>query len=250
MDAYQGDLNGKVVFVAGGAGNIGGNLVRGALRAGAVVVTASRSSERFERLQRFAASDGLDMTKLVTLEGDVSSADGAAALSKTIAARTGVPDVVVTSLGGMMERQPLLGMSLETWQDVLYSNLTSHFLTAQAFLPAMITRGSGVYLLVSGYGAMNAWPNGAPVSIAAAGVIGLGRNLAAENESTGVPIATLILATDPKLWSVLSQTPGAYRGEDLGDFFGWLASDAGRDERQSVLYFVTDWHKANAMREA
>ena len=248
MNALTGGLTGKTVFVAGGAGNIGGMAVRGCLRAGARVVTASRSSDRFRRLRRFVESDGLDQSRLLTLEGNLGDADGAAELAEAVRTQAGLPDAVIASLGGGMASQPLLSMPLDTWYQALDNNLTSHLLSAQTFLPPMLERGAGVYIAVSGYGAYGAWPGGAPISIAAAGVIGLGRNLAAENEDSGVRIATLVLATGPDLWDEFAHTPGAFRGDDVGDFLAWLVSDAASDVEPSVLHYVTDWKKANAMR--
>lgn len=249
MNNQTGDLTGKTVFVAGGAGNIGGITVRGCLRAGARVVTASRNASRFERLRRFINADGLDPSRLMTLEGNLGDSAGAAQLGDLIGERVGTPDAVIASLGGGMEPQPLLSMPLDTWHKTLDSNLTSHLLTAQTLLPAMIERGSGVYIAISGYGAYTAWPNGAPVAIAAAGVIGLGRSLAAENKDSGVRIATMVLATGRDLWPEFAGKPGAFRGDDVGDFLAWLLSDAAADVEPPVIHYVTDWKKANAMRE-
>ena len=249
MNERIGDLTGKSVFVAGGAGNIGGITVRGCLRAGAQVVTVSRDASRFERLRRFVEMDGLDQSCLMTVEGNLGDRAGAAQLGGLIRERVGTPDAVIASLGGGMDPQPLLRMSLNTWHETLESNLTSHLLTAQTFLPSMIERGSGAYIAISGYGAYTAWPNGAPVAIAAAGVIGLGRSLAAENKNSGVRIATMVLATGPDLWSEFAGKPGAFRGDDVGDFLAWLVSDAASGVEPSVLHYVTDWRKANAIRE-
>lgn len=248
MNNLLGNLEGKVVFIAGGAGNIGGMAVRGCLRAKATVVTASRTMSRFDRLRRFIEADGLDLDKLVLLEGDVSTPDGATALFEQVADRVGIPNGVITSLGGGMASQPLLNMPLDTWRDVLQSNLESHLLTAQAFLPAMIQKGGGAYILISGYGAYVGWPNGAPVSISAAGVIGLGRNLAIENKESGVRIASMVLATGEHLWQEFKDQQGAFRGDDVGDFLGWLVSDEANGVDVPVVHYVTQWEQANAMR--
>ncbi len=250
MSDLIGNLQGKTVFIAGGAGNIGGMAVRGCLRAGATVVTASRTKDRFDRLRRFIEADRLNADNLITLEGDVGTPAGAKTLYEQVAERVGVPDGVITSLGGSIDPMPLLAMSLDTWDGVLHSNLTSHLLTAQVFLPPMIERGSGTYILISGYGAYVGWPNGAPVSISASGVIALGRNLAAENKNTGVRIATMVLATGERLWQEFEGQSGAFRGDDVGDFLGWLLSQNADDIEPSVLHYVTNWEKANIMRHA
>lgn len=240
------DLNGKVVFVAGGAGNIGAITVRGCLRAGATVVTASRDAGRFDRLRRFTEQDELDRQKLITLTGNLGDEAGAAQLRDQVIAQVGVPDGVIASLGGGMVPSPLLTMPLDSWYSVIENNLTAHLLAARAFLPSMIARGKGAFMLVSGYGGMVSWSNSAPVSIAAAGVISLGRNLAAENAQSGVRIKTMVLATNESLWAKFAGDPAAYRGDDVGEFMAWLVSDEGAEAKPDVVYYVTDWNKANA----
>lgn len=242
----MGSLDEKIVLVLGGAGNIGGNIVRGALRAGATVIATSREVQRFDRLNRFIETG--DKTRLMTLVGDVGDEADILRLRDEIMERFGQLDAVIASLGGGMEAQQLVDMSLNVWNEVLHNNLASHFLAAKTFLPLLLERKQGAYLLISGYGGEMSWPRSAPVSIAAAGVISLGRNLAAENTQSGVRIKPMVLVTGEQLWSQFDGQPGAYRGEDVGDFMAWLASDAGREAEAEVLHFVTNWEKANAIR--
>jgi len=241
-------LAGKTIFIGGGAGNIGAITVRGCLRAGATVVTASRDQQRFHRLRQFVELDKLDTDRLITLEGNLGDEAGALALRDEVIERVGVPDGVITSLGGGMGSHPLLTMPLSIWDEVANNNLTSHLLAARAFLPAMIERGNGAFMLVSGYGGMVSWANSAPISIAAAGVIALGRNLAEENRKSGVRIKTMVLATSEGLWSQFEGQPGAYRGDDVGEFLAWLVSDQGKTAQPDVITYVTNWNKANAIR--
>lgn len=248
----MGMLDGKTVFVAGGAGNIGGNVVRGCLRAGATVITVSRDAGRFERLRRFVVAAGLpENEKLITLEGDVGDDAGALKVRAELTQRGLGLDAVVASLGGGMPPQALVGLDTNRWEAVLRSNLTSHFVCARTFLPPMLDAGKGTYVLLSGYGGETAWPENGPVSVAALGVIGLARNLAAENKRSGVRIKPMVLITSPDVWKKLQGTPGAYHGDDVGDFLAWLCSDAGREtDAADVVRYVTDWQNANAMLRA
>jgi NAD(P)-dependent dehydrogenase (short-subunit alcohol dehydrogenase family) len=244
----MGKLDGKIVLVPGGAGNIGGNIVRGALRAGATVIALSREAQRFERLERFINASG-SAKNLVTLVGDVGDERDILRLRDEIVGRFGKLDAVIASLGGGMMEQRLVDMPLDVWNEVLHNNLASHFLSAKTFLPLLLQRNQGVYLLISGYGGEVAWAGSAPVSIAAAGVISLGRNLAAEHKDSHVRIKPMVLATGEHLWGQFQNTPGAYRGEDVGDFMAWLASDEGAEAKADVIRFVTDWNKANEIRQ-
>mgnify|MGYP003383459672 CR=1 FL=1 len=248
----MGALDGKSVFVAGGAGNIGGNVVRGCLRAGATVITASRDAGRFERLRRFVAQAGfVDTDKLITLEGDVGDDAGAQKVRDQVLEKAPDLDAVVASLGGGMPPQSLMGLDTSRWESVLRGNLTSHFVCARTFLPTLLERGRGAYVLLSGYGGETAWPENAPVSVAALGVIGLAKNLAAEHKKAGVRIKPMVLVTMPELWKKLEGTPGAFHGDDVGDFLAWLCSDAAKEtDAADVIRYVTDWQNANVMLRA
>ncbi|MBI5493618.1 MAG: SDR family oxidoreductase [Deltaproteobacteria bacterium] len=248
----MGVLDGKTVFVAGGAGNIGGALVRGALRAGAArVLTCSRDTARFERLRRFVADAGfMDGDRLVTLQGDLGSMEGARAVFDAVVAQAGVPDTVMASLGGGMAPATLLGTPAATWYGVLRSNLSSHFHAAQTFLPAMVERRSGAYLVVCGHAADTPTPEGGAVGAASAAVLMLARTLHVENRRSGVRVRPVVLITAPELWATLQGTPGAHRGDDVGEFMARLGGgdDAGMDGE--VIRYVTDWASANAMLRA
>jgi hypothetical protein len=48
----------------------------------------------------------------------------------------------------------------------------------------------------------------------------------------------------------LQGTPGAYQGDDVGDFLAWLVSAEGISVREEVVRYVTEWGKANAVLRA
>src|SRR5215472_11587243 len=57
--------------------------------------------------------------------------------------------------GTLVKRQPILGMSLELWNETLAVNLTSAFLCVQAVAPAMVERRTGVIVNVSSIAGRN-----------------------------------------------------------------------------------------------
>lgn len=240
-------LHDKNIFVAGGAGNIGGSIVRGALKAGATVVTASRDVTRFDRLRRFLEGQHVSTEKLITLVGDLGDEEGVIKLRDETLEHVGALDAGIAALGSGIQPQALVEMPLSRWESVLRANLTSHFLTARAFLPPLLAQGHGAYLLVSGYGGETSWAGNAPVSIAAGGVIGLGRNLAAENKKGGVLIKPVVVITKPEMWIKFEGTSGAYQGDDVGDFMAWLTAEESREITRpaDVIRYVTDWSQAN-----
>ena len=64
------DLLDRRVLIVGGAGNVGGYLVREALAAGATVIAPSRRPDRLRALERTIAPEQRD--RLVALTGDMS----------------------------------------------------------------------------------------------------------------------------------------------------------------------------------
>src|SRR5258707_929326 len=58
-------------------------------------------------------------------------------------------DILINNAGSLVERRPNLEMTEDLWDRVLMLNLTSAFFVAQAVLPGMVERRSGVIVNVS-----------------------------------------------------------------------------------------------------
>ena len=79
-------------------------------------------------------------------------------------------------------------MTLETWNDVLASNLTGTFLVTQAFLPAMQSRRSGRIINLSSIGGRTGTALLSAYCAAKHGVVGLTRALAEELRGDGITV--------------------------------------------------------------
>ncbi len=169
-------LRGHVIVVAGGAGVAGECVVAALLARGATVAVPSRSGPRLERLRAVH-----DCPDLHTYLGAMDSADGAADVCARIVADLGQIHGVVASLGGWWAGHALVDLPEATWRELLDVNLTSHFLAARAFLPALVNHRSpaargaiesgaiaprrrGVYLTLNGIAADKAVANSGPIS--------------------------------------------------------------------------------------
>jgi gluconate 5-dehydrogenase len=73
---------------------------------------------------------------------DVTSESEVATAVSELVAQHGPIDILVNN-AGIQRRSPLVDMSLEAWNDVLRTNLTSAFLVTRAVVPGMIARGRG-----------------------------------------------------------------------------------------------------------
>lgn len=183
------DLNGRVAVVAGGAGAVGEGIVRALLEAGATVAVPSRQEERLRSLrERLAEPD-----RLVTVEGDVGSADGAVRVRARVLADAGRLDAVVVSVGGWWQGSHLVDVEPDTWHRVLDANLTTHFSVARAFLPVLRDRPGASYLTIVGDAADHPVKGASLVTVTSAGVLGLFRSLVHEHKDDPVRVNALYL---------------------------------------------------------
>ena len=127
-------LEEKIVYIAGSAGNVGEGIVRGCLKAGARVVTSSRSSDKLNRLRELLKDTPTD--KLTTIEAGLGDLESGEVLRDKILDKFKRIDAVVASLGSSWDKNlPLTEVTMEEWQKYLFTNFTTHFVTARTFLP-------------------------------------------------------------------------------------------------------------------
>lgn len=183
--------DGQTVLVAGGSGEVGEPIVKALLESGHMVAVPTRAADKVDAIKKRAA--GHDRLRVVV--GDAGNPDGAIELRDRLAAGGLEPEHVIASMGGWRQGPPLVDVDPADWHAVLEMGLTAHFALAQAFLPRLLDRGEGAYLMINGGAGLDPVPGAGPVSVSAAAQIMLTRALAAEAKDTGVLIATLVAAT-------------------------------------------------------
>src|ERR671936_1639063 len=124
------DLSGKAALVTGGNGGIGLGMAEGLARAGAKVAIAGRD-ERKNAAALKTLGEGA-----IALLADVADERACRAMVDEAARRLGRLDILVNNAGINIRKQPQ-EYTLEEWQRVLASNLTSAFVAAQAAYPHM-----------------------------------------------------------------------------------------------------------------
>lgn len=133
------DLTGKAAIVTGGNGGIGLGMARGLARAGASVVIAGRNHEKNESAAREIEALGV---RAMAVTVDVTDTASVAAMVGATLKQTGRIDILINN-AGMSVRQPAHALSLDDWQTVMNTNLTSAFICAKAVYPAMKHAGGG-----------------------------------------------------------------------------------------------------------
>jgi 2-deoxy-D-gluconate 3-dehydrogenase len=133
------DLRGKVAVVTGGNGGIGLGMVRGLAEAGADIAIVGRN----ETKSLAAAADLARLgVKAISVVADVTDPSAVADMIERVGRELGRLDILVNNAGINIRKAPH-ALSLDEWDSVIRTNLTSAFLCSQAAYPAMKAAGGG-----------------------------------------------------------------------------------------------------------
>lgn len=178
-------LEGQVAVVTGGGRGIGRAAAILLAQAGAaVVVTARTAAEVKETAEHIRREGG----RAQALPADVSDWAAMERLAEETTQAFGPADIVIINAGVIYPVGDTWKVKPADWAQNLTINLTGSFYTARAFLPAMVTRRSGVLIFVSSGAASHPVPGWSAYCAAKAGAEHFVRNVAAEVDQRGLPI--------------------------------------------------------------
>jgi 2-deoxy-D-gluconate 3-dehydrogenase len=139
MKAGLFDLSGKVAIVTGGNGGIGLGMARGLAEAGADIAIIGRNEAKSDAAVAELKQQG---SKAISIVVDVTDKAAVADMVGLVVRELGRVDILVNN-AGINIRKPPQALSLEEWDRVIGTNLTSAFLCSQAVYPAMKAAGGG-----------------------------------------------------------------------------------------------------------
>jgi NAD(P)-dependent dehydrogenase (short-subunit alcohol dehydrogenase family) len=183
MTSFQGKIQGKVVFITGGARGIGAEVARRLRNKGAKLVLTDLDKAELSGL---AAELGED--QVLTAVADVRDLAAMQAAAAQAVERFGGIDVVVAN-AGVISYGSVLQVDPEAFKRVLDINVLGVFNTLRAALPAVIDR-RGYVLIVSSLAAYTAAPGLAPYNASKAGVEILANALRLEVGHLGVSVGS------------------------------------------------------------
>jgi NAD(P)-dependent dehydrogenase (short-subunit alcohol dehydrogenase family) len=179
------DLEGRTVFVSGGATGIGAAFVRAFAAQGARVAFVDVADAPAQALARELGSDvryfRCDVRDIAALRATLASA----------AQALGVVRVLVNN-AARDDRHAEADVTPEYWDDALAVNLRHHFFAAQAVAPAMGEAGGGAIINLGSV----AWQRGRPglpaYTTAKAAIMGLTRTLARAYGAMNVRVNSIV----------------------------------------------------------
>jgi NAD(P)-dependent dehydrogenase (short-subunit alcohol dehydrogenase family) len=138
----EGNLQGKVAIVTGGAQGIGRAIADRLAADGARIVIADLKG---------AEGAAVDFADGVGLTVDVSSEDDVARMAAETVERCGAIDILVNNAGlyASLPMRPFEQIPVDEWRQVMDVNVASMFLTCRAAVPVMRDRGGGRIVNIS-----------------------------------------------------------------------------------------------------
>ena len=175
----------RAAIVTGGSRGIGRAVCVALAKQGCnVVVNYCHGAEPAEQTAALCRAEGV---QAVTVQADVSTAEGCKTLFDAAAEAFGRVDVLVNN-AGIAQQKLFTDITPEEWQRMLDVNLTGAFNLCQLALPGMIRRKAGRILTVSSMWGQTGGSCEVHYSAAKAGLIGLTKALAKEEGPSGITV--------------------------------------------------------------
>src|SRR5580658_4847100 len=195
----MGRLAGKVAIVTGaaaqaeGVGN-GSAVATLFAREGASVVLVNRSPERATALEAAIRAEG---GEAAAFAADVTEAEATEAMAAFAVERYGRLDILHNNVGVGASGNTVT-VSLDDWNRLIQSNLTSAMLCCRACIPRMRATGGGSIVNVSstaGMVGLSGTPGAVAYTATKAGLQGLTLSVAADHAAEGIRANCLIVGT-------------------------------------------------------
>jgi len=168
------DLSGKTALVTGGNGGIGLAMARGLAQAGATVVLAGRDAGKSAAAVQDLQAQGL---RAGAIEADVTDEASVQNLFALLQQRHGTLHILVNNAGTNI-RKPPQALSLQEWNQVMDTNLTSAFLCSRAAHGPMQAAGGGKIISIGSMMSLFGAPYASAYGASKGGIVQFTRGLA------------------------------------------------------------------------
>lgn len=177
-------LAGQTAVVTGATSGLGAASAMGLAGAGATVIVTGRDRERGEEVvEEISAAGGSAELELA----DLAEAGAACALAERILGRHERVDILVNA-AGVFIRGDAVEVTLEEWEGLMRTNVTSTFLLCQRFGRRMLARGRGKIINFSSTDGFLGVPEQVAYNVSKGAIVQLTRTLGAEWIRHGVNV--------------------------------------------------------------
>ena len=209
-------LEGRVVIVTGASSGIGEACALAFAAKRAKLVIAARRAERLSALVQRIEHAGGEALAVATDVTDEAAVDN---LFAQAVGRFGTVDVLINN-AGIADSTPVHEMPLDTWRQVIETNLTSAFLCSRAAFRAMIGKGRGRIVNIGSISARVPRENSPAYGASKFGLDGLTRSLAIDGRKHNIAASIFhpgIVATEIAPGAVKLPEDFAASPQDIAD---------------------------------
>lgn len=177
----------KICVITGAGSGIGAACARAMAAEGAIVIGADLRMEMLEKVAAQVTEAGGTME---AHQLDVADRDAVFALAAKVEKTHGAADLVLNN-AGVAHGAPVAEMTMDNFQWIMDIDFWGVVHGTQAFLPAMIARGSGHIANVSSIFGLIGVPTQSAYNAAKFGVLGFGEALRHEVKEQGIGVSTI-----------------------------------------------------------
>jgi len=228
-------LNGKVALITGASKGLGKAMALSLAGAAATVALVSRNLEQLNESGRAVKEAGGNAR---IFQADVADEDQVRKLERDVTGAFGKIHILINN-AGINVRKPLVDFTLDEWNRVINTNLTSVFLMCRSFVPHMKGAGYGRIINMTSIMSWVSIPGRSAYSASKTALLGVTRALALELAADNItvnaispgPFATEMntaLMQNPEInQQFISKIPVGRWGrvEEIGQLALYLCSD-------------------------
>ena len=180
-------LEGRVALITGGSRGLGKAMALALAADGATLALVARDAEK---LAETAAEARLLGVRVETYVSDVTREADVEALRERVASELGRVHILINNAGINIRKQ-IHEFTLDEWNRVVNTNLTSVFLLCRAFVPQMKGGGYGRIINMTSIMSHVSIPGRTAYSSTKTALLGLTRALALELASEGITVVAI-----------------------------------------------------------
>ncbi len=216
-------LEGKVTLVTGGGSGIGRAIALAFAAEGARVFICGRRRERLDATVLAGKHIGRD---IIPLQADLSRSHDIDRMMERISKDGYSIDILVNN-AGIGAGGSAIDTDLDTWEQVMATNLRAPFLLIQKALPAMRARRSGHIINISSESGIEHYPGDAVYGLSKHALNDFGEYVQRENQDYNIRINTIcpgMVVTEMTEHAVGLDHSKCLYPEDIADLVIWLVT--------------------------
>jgi len=179
--------DGRVALVTGASRGLGKAMALALATSGARLALVGRDSDALASVANEAHVLG---TEAEPFRADITDEQQVLQLERDIASRLGPVEILVNN-AGINIRKYCVDYTLEEWNSVLHTNLTSVFLMCRSFVPHMKQRRWGRIINIASIMGHISFPQRTIYSATKSGVLGFTRSLALELAQENITVVAI-----------------------------------------------------------